>query len=88
MILRYGFGHGLVILEELQWHYYALGIMFGASYAMMIDSHIRVDDQCYGTDITGQKYPPGALRQMPGTVFCPPGGSHDGRFRQELQSQI
>ncbi len=37
VILRYGFGHGLVILEELQWHFYALGIMFGASYAMMMD---------------------------------------------------
>jgi len=43
VILRYGFGHGLVILEELQWHLYALGIMFGASYAMTLDSHIRVD---------------------------------------------
>ncbi|MEN8211526.1 MAG: TRAP transporter small permease subunit [Thermodesulfobacteriota bacterium] len=43
VILRYGFGHGLVILEELQWHLYALGIMFGASYAMTMDSHIRVD---------------------------------------------
>lgn len=43
VILRYGFRHGLVILEELQWHLYALGIMFGASYAMMMDSHIRVD---------------------------------------------
>ncbi len=43
VVLRYGFGHGLVLLEELQWHLYALGIMFGASYAMMMDSHIRVD---------------------------------------------
>ena len=43
VILRYGFGHGLVLLEELQWHLYALGIMFGASYAIMMDSHIRVD---------------------------------------------
>ena len=43
VILRYGFGQGLVVLEELQWHLYALGIMFGASYAMMMDSHIRVD---------------------------------------------
>ena len=42
-LARYGFGHGLVLLEELQWHLYALGIMFGASYAMMMDSHIRVD---------------------------------------------
>ncbi len=43
VILRYGFGRGLIVLEELQWHLYALGIMFGASYAMMLDSHIRVD---------------------------------------------
>ena len=43
VVLRYGFGHGLVILEEVQWHLYALGIMFGASYAMVTDSHIRVD---------------------------------------------
>ena len=43
VVLRYGFGHGLVLLEELQWHLYALGIMFGASYAQMLDSHIRVD---------------------------------------------
>jgi len=43
VVLRYGFGHGLVILEEIQWHLYALGIMFGASYAVMMDSHIRVD---------------------------------------------
>ena len=43
VVLRYGFGRGLVILEELQWHLYAIGIMFGASYAVMMDSHIRVD---------------------------------------------
>ncbi len=43
VILRYGFGHGVVILEELQWHLYALGIMIGTSYAMMMNSHIRVD---------------------------------------------
>jgi TRAP-type mannitol/chloroaromatic compound transport system permease small subunit len=43
VFLRYGLGRGLVILEEIQWHLYALGIMFGASYAMMMDSHIRVD---------------------------------------------
>jgi len=43
VVLRYGFGRGLVILEELQWHLYAIGIMFGASYAQVLDSHIRVD---------------------------------------------
>lgn len=43
VVLRYGFGKGLVVLEELQWHLYAIGIMFGASYAQVLDSHIRVD---------------------------------------------
>jgi len=43
VVLRYGFGRGMVVLEELQWHLYGLGIMIGASYAMVTDSHIRVD---------------------------------------------
>ena len=43
VVLRYGFGRGLVVLEEVQWHLYALGIMFGASYSQMLDSHTRVD---------------------------------------------
>lgn len=43
VVLRYGFGRGLVILEELQWHLYALGAMVGVSYAQVVDSHIRVD---------------------------------------------
>jgi TRAP-type mannitol/chloroaromatic compound transport system permease small subunit len=43
VVLRYGFGRGLVVLEELQWHLYAIGIMFGASYAQILDNHIRVD---------------------------------------------
>ncbi len=41
--LRYGFNHGLVTLEELIWHLYAVAMMFGLSYAMTTDSHIRVD---------------------------------------------
>ena len=43
VVLRYGFSHGLVVLEELQWHLYAVGVMFGLSYALVTDSHIRVD---------------------------------------------
>ena len=43
VILRYVFGHGLIILEELQWHLYAVGIMIGLSYAVTKDSHIRLD---------------------------------------------
>lgn len=43
VVLRYGFGRGQMMIEELQWHLYAVGIMFGASYSQMLDSHIRVD---------------------------------------------
>jgi TRAP-type mannitol/chloroaromatic compound transport system permease small subunit len=43
VILRYIFGRGLVVLEEVQWHLYAIGIMFGFSYAVVHDSHIRLD---------------------------------------------
>lgn len=43
VVLRKGFSNGLVVLEELQWHLYALGVMFGLSYAQTTNSHIRVD---------------------------------------------
>ncbi len=43
VVLRYGFGHGLVMFEELQWHLYAVGVMFGVAYAQVQDAHIRVD---------------------------------------------
>jgi TRAP-type mannitol/chloroaromatic compound transport system permease small subunit len=43
VVLRYGFGHGLVLLEELQWHFYAVAFMFGLSYAVMTDSHVGMD---------------------------------------------
>ena len=43
VILRYGFGHGLVILEELEWHLYSLAFMFGLSYAVVTNAHVRVD---------------------------------------------
>jgi len=41
--LRYGFANGQVWIEELQWHFYAIGVMMGLSYAQINDSHIRVD---------------------------------------------
>ena len=41
--LRYGFGRGLVALEELEWHLYALAFMFGFSYALVTNAHVRVD---------------------------------------------
>ena len=41
--LRYIFNINLVQLEELQWHLYAVIIMFGLTYAMVNHSHVRVD---------------------------------------------
>ena len=43
VVMRYGFGQGKVVLEELQWHLYAVGVMFGMSYALVEDAHVRVD---------------------------------------------
>lgn len=43
VILRYVFGRGLVVLEELQWHLYGVGIIIGLSYCLTNDSHIRLD---------------------------------------------
>lgn len=43
VFMRYVLGTGHPMMEELQWHLYAIGIMFGLSYSQTIDSHIRVD---------------------------------------------
>lgn len=41
--LRYLFNVNLPKLDELQWHLYGLTTMVGLSYAMVKDSHVRVD---------------------------------------------
>jgi len=41
--LRYVFGRGLIELEELQWHLYAVGFLAGLSYCLESDTHVRVD---------------------------------------------
>lgn len=43
VIMRYGFNNGLILFEEIQWHLYAIGIMFGLSYAELTNSQVRVD---------------------------------------------
>lgn len=43
VILRKGFSHGLIALEEFQWHLYAIGVLFGLAYAEITNSHVRVD---------------------------------------------
>ena len=43
VLLRYVFGEGRVELEELQWHFYAVGFLVGLSYCAIFDGHVRVD---------------------------------------------
>ena len=41
--LRYVFSMNFPKLDEIQWHFYGLVTMVGISYAMVTDSHVRVD---------------------------------------------
>lgn len=41
--LRYLFDMNYPKLDEIQWHFYGLTTMIGLSYAMVKDSHVRVD---------------------------------------------
>lgn len=43
VIMRYGFGKGMIWIEELQWHLYGTCIMFGISYGIAVNAHIRLD---------------------------------------------
>lgn len=43
VVLRYGFSNGLIVFEEIQWHLYAVGMMFGLSFAEITNSQVRVD---------------------------------------------
>jgi TRAP-type mannitol/chloroaromatic compound transport system permease small subunit len=43
VIMRYGFNNGSILFEEIQWHLYAIGIMFGLSFAEITNSQVRVD---------------------------------------------
>jgi TRAP-type mannitol/chloroaromatic compound transport system permease small subunit len=41
--MRYGLNVNYIWIEEVQWHMYAVGFMFGIGYALMHDAHVRVD---------------------------------------------
>ena len=43
VIARYVFGEGRVEFEEIQWHLYACGFLFGIAACMESDRHVRVD---------------------------------------------
>ena len=43
VMLRYLFSQNYPKLDEIQWHFYGLVTMIGISYALVTDSHVRVD---------------------------------------------
>ena len=43
VVLRFVFGVGLIQLEELQWHLYAVGFLAGIVGCVVRDRHVRVD---------------------------------------------
>ena len=43
VIARYAFGRGFVMLEELEWHLYAVGFLIGLPYCAVNDLNIRID---------------------------------------------
>ena len=43
VFLRYSLSINFIQLEELQWHLFAMIIMFGLSFSMVNHSHVRVD---------------------------------------------
>lgn len=43
VISRYVFNINSIAVEEFQWHLYAIFIMFGLSYAVVNNAHVRVD---------------------------------------------
>lgn len=43
VVMRYLFNEGRIEFEEIQWHLYAIGWLFGLSYCFVADDHVRVD---------------------------------------------
>lgn len=43
VFMKNALGQGSVRFEEIQWHIYSLVFLFGLSYTMTFDEHVRVD---------------------------------------------
>ena len=43
VVARYAFGMGSIMMEELQWHLYAIGFMLGLSFTEMRERNVRID---------------------------------------------
>ncbi len=43
VVLRYFFNTGSIALQEMEWHLFAVMFLFGISYALNDEAHVRVD---------------------------------------------
>ncbi|MBK7766573.1 MAG: TRAP transporter small permease subunit [Sulfuritalea sp.] len=43
VVARYAFGQGSIMMEELQWHLYAIGFMLGMSFTEVQGRNVRID---------------------------------------------
>jgi TRAP-type mannitol/chloroaromatic compound transport system permease small subunit len=43
VIARYAFGMGSIMMEELQWHLYAVGFLLGLGFTEMRERNVRID---------------------------------------------
>jgi TRAP-type mannitol/chloroaromatic compound transport system permease small subunit len=43
VLARYLFGMGSIMMEELQWHLYAIGFMLGLSFTEIRERNVRID---------------------------------------------
>lgn len=43
VIARYAFGMGSIVMEELQWHLYAVGFILGLGFTEMRERNVRID---------------------------------------------
>ena len=43
VVQRYAFGKGSIMLEEMQWHLYAVGFLLGMAVTEIRERHVRID---------------------------------------------
>ena len=64
VISRYFFHGGSIALQELEWHFFGVMILFGMSYTLKTEGHVRVD--FIYNNISPKKQ---ALINILGTIF-------------------
>ncbi len=43
VVLRYFFKTGSIALQEMEWHFFSIVMLFGLTYTLSEDAHVRVD---------------------------------------------